>query len=49
MDHIVTHINKIKSPGDRAASEDGAFASLVYVSSLENGITRKQGKNGFLL
>ncbi len=48
MDHIVTHINKIKSPGDRAANQDGAFANLVYVSSLENGITRKQGKNGFL-
>ncbi|MDS7594361.1 DNA topoisomerase IB [Agrobacterium tumefaciens] len=48
MDHIVTHINEIKSPTDHTSGEDGAFADLVYVSSLETGISRRQGKNGFL-
>jgi DNA topoisomerase-1 len=41
-------MNRMISKEDMAAAEAKLTSGLVYVSGLESGITRRQGKNGFL-
>jgi DNA topoisomerase IB len=48
VDHLITHIRPSDADADHRSDKSDALANLVYIDQLDTGITRRQGKNGFL-
>lgn len=48
MDHLIAHIRSSDADAGHQPNKGDALANLVYIDHLDTGISRRQGKNGFL-